>query len=411
MTKSNEMAASRQWSSRPLDQRFWGFDDCLPELQRYRDEAQEFVGPLKTFKARPTDEGDVVLYGKDGLPIEMTHHSFGQLTTRIGAPARYLRELPADLVARNLNHGLSNPKAERSEAQFLIRRPSEGNGTLRALTTDLARVWSYDVAKDLSVLGQVGWRIPPARPCMTDPRARKATAADILPNQKDFGLSIKVGDTIAPAGIYASDKDFWVLLVNMDRWIDTGTGGGFRGVMVSNSEVGAGLLECTCFLFENVCGNHIIWGASELVRVAKRHVGSIFEMINERRKIVEGLRGYANVAGSREELMIKAARARELGSDKPKAIKALMELAPTVHNLSEATVTEVFGVAEQHEKTAGSSAATVWGFVHGLTRWSQAKGNLDSRHAVDAAGGALLNWVYPAEDPKPKALPKPKRAK
>jgi len=35
-------------------------------------------------------------------PVAPTHWSFGQLSSRVGAPAAYLRQLPAPLVGINL---------------------------------------------------------------------------------------------------------------------------------------------------------------------------------------------------------------------------------------------------------------------------------------------------------------------
>jgi hypothetical protein len=46
------------------------------------------------------------------VPLAPTHWSFGQLTTMIGAPATYLRQLPAPLAASNLQYGLSSHRAE-----------------------------------------------------------------------------------------------------------------------------------------------------------------------------------------------------------------------------------------------------------------------------------------------------------
>src|SRR5216684_132724 len=45
------------------------------------------------------------------IPLAPTHWSFGQLTTMVGAPAAYLRELPASLAAINLQYGLTSHRA------------------------------------------------------------------------------------------------------------------------------------------------------------------------------------------------------------------------------------------------------------------------------------------------------------
>jgi hypothetical protein len=42
-----------------------------------------------------------------------THWSFGQFASLIGAPASYLRQLPAPLAGINLQHGLLTHRAEQ----------------------------------------------------------------------------------------------------------------------------------------------------------------------------------------------------------------------------------------------------------------------------------------------------------
>ena len=49
-------------------------------------------------------------------PVAPTHWSFGQLCTLIGAPAAYLRQLPAPLSAINLQHRLLSHRAELVKA-------------------------------------------------------------------------------------------------------------------------------------------------------------------------------------------------------------------------------------------------------------------------------------------------------
>jgi hypothetical protein len=49
-----------------------------------------------------------------------------------------------------------------------------------------------------------------------------------------------------------------------------------------------------------------------------------------------------------------------------------------------------WNLAVEWEKTAGAPPTTAWGFVHGLTRWSQTYGFVDVRTFLDAAGGKIL---------------------
>ncbi|MFX6544619.1 DUF932 domain-containing protein, partial [Acinetobacter baumannii] len=55
---------------------------------------------------------DLVLPGSEA-PVAPTHWSFGQLASQVGAPAAYLRQLPAALAGINLQYGLTSHRAEQ----------------------------------------------------------------------------------------------------------------------------------------------------------------------------------------------------------------------------------------------------------------------------------------------------------
>ncbi len=61
--------------------------------------------------AAPIPNGlPLILPGAD-KPIAPTHWSFGQLASQVGAPAAYLRQLPAALAGINLQYGLTAHRA------------------------------------------------------------------------------------------------------------------------------------------------------------------------------------------------------------------------------------------------------------------------------------------------------------
>jgi len=125
---------------------------------------------------------------------------------------------------------------------------------LRALTSEqYKRIWNWEVVERLLPLQERGWRVPQARPAFPDqPGARPATEADIL-DDAGFGLSVKVGDMIAPAGLYASAHDMFAFLINEQKRIKDGTEEGLsRGIFFENSEVGDKALRCTTFLYRHV---------------------------------------------------------------------------------------------------------------------------------------------------------------
>ena len=90
---------SRQWASRPADERFCSLDDLLAHYATQRRQSHEVTVQTRQLESRPA--GDMVsgieVYGPNGHGYEPTHWGFGQLATLAGAPAGYLRTLPAPM--------------------------------------------------------------------------------------------------------------------------------------------------------------------------------------------------------------------------------------------------------------------------------------------------------------------------
>jgi hypothetical protein len=268
------------------------------------------------------------------------------------------------------------------DLQLLLR-----NGDVRSITSEsYSRLWTLDLVKSLRPALETGWMTPPARPAMHDPRTRPATEADIVPGQENFGLSVKVGDLIAPAGVYHSDRDDFILLIHPERIVDDGVSGMMRGLMLWNSEVGAGAWRGEAFLFENVCGNHILWGVSKSKQFSIKHRGRAFNKPED--VINANLKGLLEYDTSDERGMLQAARSYELGKDREEVVKTLFNNKSL--GLGKRDIEATFQVAEEWEHTAKAAPTTAWGFVHGLTRYSQLSPYADERYKLDSAAGRIL---------------------
>jgi len=393
----NLMAASHQWATRPLDETFWGLHDLGDALRASRENSRQVPSPVRKVRAEAVpvagyDSPDLCVLGSKG-PIKLTHWSLGQLARYADAPADYIRGLPPALAAANLNHGLAKYHGE--DVQLLLHRNDEADYTMRSVTTgDYSRLWNADVVDALAPALDAGWMVPPARPSFNrdDPRARPATAADIVPGQDGFGLAVKPGDLIAPAGCYASDHDMFVFLVHPTRIVDLdGSGGLMRGVFLWNSETGAGAFKATSFLLEAVCGNHIVWGASDVRTFRRVHRGNNFsngKLGDFGRDMAKQLVSYADSDTSAERGMVAAARRYVLGKDRAETVETLFNNKQL--GLSKTVIEATYTVAEIHEVTAKAPPTTAWGFAHGLTRFSQQTPYADERSRLDAAAGKLL---------------------
>jgi hypothetical protein len=228
--------------------------------------------------------------------------------------------------------------------------------------------------------------VPPARPNGNDPRSRPATESDILPGQSDFGLSVNVGDMIAPAGCYASDHDSFIFLVNPYRIINDGGKGLMRGIFISNSEVGAGALKIHAFMVENVCGNHICWNANTTMKIKIIHKG--FAAANFKHSLSRLLAQIDSQADAPIQHMIVAARHTELGTTRDEVIDSLYSNRKI--GLTRRELEAGWDAAVIHESAARATPSTIWGMHHGLTRYSQTLGFADERMRIDSAAGRIL---------------------
>ncbi|MDE2102683.1 MAG: hypothetical protein KGL39_35895 [Patescibacteria group bacterium] len=378
---SNLHAASSQWANRPADERFWNLTDMRQACREARANSSIATVPFKALSVS-TEGDDVTLLSRTGkASARFTNYAFGQFAASVGAPAGYLRGLPATVVAECLNAGIKALPEDASDRSLLFHK--NGGRTLRAsLSTSYDRVWDADVCEMLQ--GLTGWQ-PPAGRYMGQGQSRPATTADILPGQ----INIAEGDLIGPSGLYASDHDMFAFLVAPDRIISDGAGGSLmRGIFVRNSEVGDAALSVTFFLMQAVCGNHIVWNATGVHEIRVRHLGE-GTMRRAFRGFETELRRYHD-ASSKEERGILAARKLVLGNTKEEVLSAILAYTKK-HSIpiNKSTVSEALTVAEAHVDWYGNPR-TLWAAVAGLTHASQSSGFADTRADTDRAAGKLL---------------------
>jgi hypothetical protein len=366
--------------------------------EQVRVQSQERQGTLGEFQALARQE-EVLLQMQGVGELRPTTWAFEQLARRIGAPPEYLQQLPAPLVVRLLNHGigerreapivpllLCRPKGEDPNQLALFESPSAPS-ILRAVTgRAYARLWDATITTHLCDLQAEGWRVPPARPAFEDqPGTRPAAEADVLQSGQ-FGLSITVGDPIAPAGLYLGDRSLFAFMIREDRRIEDGSPGGLsRGFFVWNSEVGYSSFGLSVFLFRHVCGNHIVWGVSERDEIRLRHVeGNAERAIG---LIRERLKGYADAPSQAEKERIQSAKSFVLARDRKGVIARVM--AMDLPALTRARAQEAWDLAVAHTDTDGPPT-TAWGFAQGLTRFSQTIPYATVRTALDRSAGRVL---------------------
>lgn len=391
--------ANHQWSTRPADERFWTIAEAKAARAATRARSFDVDRPVTDLRAEAID-GDVRILSRKGNPAELTHHAFGQLATLAGAPAAYLRRLPATLVAQNLNHGLKALGGTTEQVSLMLEgtaaqdKASAPALTLRALTSQkYSRIWDTEFLDLCARLEHQGWRPPPARPSPAAPngRTRLATAEDVLKTRTLAGLSIQEGDVIGPAGVYCGDRDAFVFLIDDRQMVSDGFRGGLaRGVFLWNSEVGAKSIGAMTFYFDTICGNHFVHGVSGMQSVRFSHVGSVQTRWADASKRIRAAGQAYDPKGL--ELFLAKCRALTIATTRTEVIDTVAEVARAkrLPILTAGLLADAYDAAARRTEDYGAPN-TAWGLVSGLTQVSQLQVHSEDRVEIDRAAGRLAS--------------------
>jgi len=364
LTNNTLTAASRQWATRPSDERFTSLTDMLAHFTAQRRSSAAKVVPSRAITVAPAgDAAGLVVAGPNGNGFAPSHWSFGQLANLAGAPAGYLRSLPSPLVADALNYGLQVQRDVEDVGLLLHRDASTGVQTVRAATGPrYGRIWNADVIRGLTDVVGDGvsgdWRVPGI-----------------------FGKAL-TEVTKENTTLFAGDRDFFVFLADEQHRIeipnrrDGQPGSLARGFFVQNSEVGSGVFGISTFLFDYVCQNRIVWGASEAKELRIRHTSGAPERFL--REVAPALQTYANSSAS--SLVAKIEKARDAKLDNvnewlakrfgPRSVAPLQ----AIHQLEE-----------------GRPIESLWDVSTAVTARARSIEWQDDRVAMEREAGAVLD--------------------
>lgn len=361
------MQASRQWATRPADQRFTSLDELVAYTSGQKEISRSKVVASRKIEARPLtideDPGrkSLVVLGPNGGPTLPTHWAFGQLAARVGAPAGYLRSLPADIAADAINYGLVRRDVE--DIGCLLRK-NEGPSELSAVTgPNYGRVWNAEIA--LALRERFGDGI---------------TGDFTVPGE--FGQKVEV--TKDNTTIYASDRDMFVFLADEKHRISVpdrrhGRSGEMaRGFFVWNSEVGSATLGIATFLFDYVCCNRIVWGAEGFAEIKVRHTISAPDRFVE--EVAPAIESYAHKSTTSITEAIAAAKEKRLG-DKD----AVADFLAKRFTKSQATAISLAHMAEEDRPIE-----TLWDATVGATAYAKGIKYQDDRVDIERKAGKIM---------------------
>jgi len=388
ITKSRNLyAASRQWATRPADERFWTLQEMRDQCYEYyhnRTEQTMMLGDLK-FEA---DSSNEIYMTAKGNAMRLSNWGFKQLCGDLGAPANYLGGLPSVLTSEVMNHHLSQHRSRNPVTIIGLKNNGHNDEVFRFYNTPTyTRIWNYQICDQLLEVARHGdgWRVPPARPTSMEGPTKVATRQDVL-RAMGNGLSINVGDHIGPAGLYASDHDMFAFLVNEEHRIPDGTSAGLaRGIFISNYEVPGYAFKVWRFLYRYVCGNHIVWGAENVATFRIIHVNVSFQLAWE--AMAKELRGWLDRSSKEDTDKIKRLQTYKLGDD-------LEEVCDKIYafrfNITRKQLESAYIKVQTETSDEDGDPCTPWGMVNGLTRLSQESPYADERTRLETAVGRLM---------------------
>lgn len=363
------LKASHQWKYRPDDERFLNLPSLRDKCAQMREASVARTLHPKVLECRPVesdmeefDNEAMVIVGPDGVAAGMTHFSFGQITRLAHAPADYLRTLPSDLAADNVNWGLKNQR--NKDIGVLLHQTPKGNVLRAATGANYGRVWNDSVVD--SIINHFGdgvtgdFRVPGV-----------------------FGNQLKEV-TLGNTTIYGGERDMYIFLADERNRIeipnrrDGKPGFLARGIFFWNSEVGAESLGVATFLFDFACSNRIIYGATEYREFRIRH--SKFAPARFMREVAPAITAYANSSSAGLEKKIHEAMNKRYKSE-----QAVHEVLAKRFTKNVAAAIKAVHLTEEQRPIE-----TVWDATVAITAYARGIGAQHERVEYEREAGKLL---------------------
>ncbi|SYZ73762.1 conserved hypothetical protein [Candidatus Zixiibacteriota bacterium] len=346
--------AHLQWAKRPPDERFPDMEAILEFTGKRKHNASEEVRPLKGTRLYASRGGALNLNGRSPQAL-LTNWSFSQLCQRVGAPAGYLRTLPAEMTAQCLEHGLI---MATGECKVLMRNSDQPGkedpiNLASAFTSPTyGRIWDYDVLTELiEAISNSGWHTPPY-------------AYDEY------------------SGLYASDRDMFIFLINDEEPIEVEESRLSKGFFCWNSETGAATFGLTTFLYNHICGNHIVWGAEQIEELRIIHRNRALDRFYK--EAVPALNHFVENRLLTDRIKDSLARAHKqiIGQSLDDILK---------WSGSQPLTRSEVAKAWQQSNVDGGNGMSMWSMVQGLTAIARNYLHADKRVDLEKRAGALLH--------------------
>jgi hypothetical protein len=371
----DSLIINRQWAHRANEERFVTLLDLHEyNLAKYRASAQK-VMPIRNIEA-VTAENDESGFGLNirmrdsGKLVNLSNWSYNQLAGDIGIPPGFVAKLPAYMAKDIINWGVSNAD-ESAKSNFLATKTNDQT-LIRSITGEkYGRIWDHQVSAPLverfgdGITGD--WKVP-----------------------GEFGKEVEV--TKRNTTLYAGEQDTFVCLVDEKNRIEVpnrrngNSGSVARGFIVTNSEVGSGVLGLYFFTFDYICQNRTIWGLGNVKEIKVRHtVNAPDRWIDE---VAPAIEHYGQIKASLFEDRMRLAQKTML--DKPAEEILLAKLAlPNVNRKMVNAICSAYAADEPDHPIMES----VFDLTVGVTAYARTIEFQNIRAPVERAAGKFFEMV------------------
>ena len=205
--------------------------------------------------------------------------------------------------------------------------------------------------------------------------------ADLLATVQEFATDFRPPQeaTGGGSGLYCGEQDMFAFLIDPTGWAEIEGEAFAPGFFVWNSEVGRRSLGIQTFWFQQICQNHIVWDAVEVVEFSRKHTTNVHEALGEVRRIIERLVARRDERRDGFVKVIRKAMETKLGND---ADEAALELAK--NGISKTVANEALEIAKQ------KGGFTIFALVDALTQLAGKVDFAGERAEADGRAASLL---------------------
>ncbi|MFO0796124.1 MAG: hypothetical protein U0804_01540 [Gemmataceae bacterium] len=339
---TNLTRASRELFKRKPDEAFASLGDLSAHCRARKEASTDRWVPPAGLRAVPVGE-ELILSAGDGEPVRMNDWSFTQLCSLAKVSKDTVNRLSAETAARVF--GETIPRASKPVQLYAE------DGRLRSL-----HGVSYTRLFDVEVLSML-----------------QEFATDFGP--PPVGMN-------GMTGLYAGEQDMFCFLIDPTGWVEVNGEAFAPGIFCWNSEVGKRSVGVSTFWFQAVCRNHIVWDATEVVELTRKHTGRVGEALADIHRVVEELVAKRDARRDGFVSVIRKAMETTLGADADEVLAALGKQG----------VGKTLG-KRALELARSQGRFTVFSLVDALTRMAGEVTNAGDRLQADREAAKLLELV------------------